>query len=171
MSTCSALIYRDFNLCGRRRSSTTANEQTCTGTAAYDRWCHNYMDLQCLMSHGFPWNSVMSAVVFKSGAATFQKSQLLIIALIACDCTGSVMAIARSVRTSLIRAIDFFTYITASTEWQNMQSLLQTDNTRECMPCELHVHSRSFKETSHVDDPDILAKHADWNTPWLCVSG
>jgi len=35
--------------------------------------------------------------------------QLLIIARIACDWTGFVMAIARSVRTSLMRAIDFFT--------------------------------------------------------------
>ncbi len=41
--------------------------------------------------------------------------QLLIIARIACDWTGSVMAIARSVRTSLIRAIDFFTCTTADT--------------------------------------------------------
>jgi len=42
--------------------------------------------------------------------------QLLIIARIACDWTGSVMAIARSVRTSLMRAIDFFTCTTAGTQ-------------------------------------------------------
>jgi len=56
--------------------------------------------------------------------------QLLIIALIACDWTGSVMAIARSVRTSLMRAIDFFTCITADTHallpHRNLTSALLT---------------------------------------------
>lgn len=50
--------------------------------------------------------------------------QLLIIARIACDWTGSVMAIARSVRTSLMRAIDFFTCTTSDTHALRLHSNL-----------------------------------------------